>query len=115
MLQVGVVKSGNVGDDGEWADLVEIFDILVHLDMFQRLVNLLDVFNELSRGLVLTSSIEISIVMMEEEGLGALEVFFLVVVVFENVFQMVGFSTVGWSSDGTILDFLKDSIEPLRS
>lgn len=110
-----VVKSGNVGNDGEWADLVEVFNVLVDLDIFERLVNLLDVFNKLGSGLVLTSSVEVSIVMMEKEGFGALEVLILVIVVFENEFQMVGFSTVGWSSDGTVLDFLEDSIDPGKS
>jgi hypothetical protein len=87
---------------------VELLKIGVSIHIFQRHMNLVDVLLEDLGGLVLSSGIEICIVMMEEEGLGALEVFILVVVVFEDELDVVGFSNVGWSSNGARLDFLED-------
>jgi len=109
LFQVSVVKSTDEWDDREGADLVELLKIMENFDVFQRFVNLVDVLLELFSSLVLSSGIKIGIVMMEEEGLGALEVFILIVFVFEDEFNVVGFSTIGWASNRSGFDFLEGS------
>lgn len=107
-----VVKSAGEWDDGEWADLVELFDIFVNLNIFQGVVDLLDVLNEPGSSGGLASRVKIGIVVVEEEWGGALEVLILImVVIFKDEFKMVVVVSVGWTSNGSSLDFLEDGVD----
>lgn len=109
LFEMSVVQSGDEWDDGVWADLVELLEIGENLDILKGHMDLVDVLLEDLSGLVLSSGIQIGIVMVEEEGLGGLDVLILImIIIFEDELDVISLSSVGWSGDGSSLDFLED-------